>query len=146
MKNLDSFSSIKEVTYSCGYCGYGLNLSSSNRNTENFGSKYGKSIKKGLVSFYSIDESRFGQKQETKCIPYFNSKHSWGLFRKRTRLICRKCGNQIGNSYNEVDDVSMTSSSVVELDENKSSSNSSVSPRKKYVIKINALQPSSDEP
>jgi hypothetical protein len=117
-------------------------LSSSNRNTENIDSKYGKAIRKGLVSFVSIDESRFGEKDEMRCMPYFNSKHSWGLFRKRTRLICRKCGNQIGSSYNEEDGRSTYS---VESDDHKSSSVISVSPRKKYVIKINALQPSSDD-
>ncbi|KAJ4732158.1 methionine-S-oxide reductase [Rhynchospora pubera] len=142
MRSLESFSSTKEVTYSCGYCGYSLNLSSSYRNTENIGSKYGKAIRKGLVPFVSIDESRFGQREELRCMPYFNSKHSWGLFRKRTKLICRKCGKYIGTSYDEEDD---GSAYAVESDDHKSSSTSSVSPRKKYVIMINALQPTSDD-
>ncbi|KAF3321903.1 hypothetical protein FCM35_KLT14119 [Carex littledalei] len=144
MNSFGSFSStsIKEVTYSCGYCGYSLNLCSSNRNTENIDSKYGKAIRKGVVSFLSIDESRFAEREELKCMPYFNSKHSWGLFRKRTRLICRKCGNLIGSSYNEQDG---GSAYAVESDDHKSSSITSVSPRKKYVIKINALQPTSDD-
>ncbi|KAG1337997.1 transcription factor bHLH52 [Cocos nucifera] len=43
----------------CGHCGYALNLSSSNRNTTNIGSK------------------------------------------RRTRLLCRKCGSYIGSAYEE---------------------------------------------
>ncbi|XP_014620830.1 uncharacterized protein LOC114381087 isoform X2 [Glycine soja] len=41
-----SCSSQRDVRYSCGTCGYELNLSSSNRNTASIGSKYGKSIKR----------------------------------------------------------------------------------------------------
>ncbi|XP_019460666.1 PREDICTED: uncharacterized protein LOC109360316 isoform X2 [Lupinus angustifolius] len=36
----------RDVCYSCGTCGYELNLSSSNRNTSSIGSKYGKFIKR----------------------------------------------------------------------------------------------------
>ncbi|KAL5213197.1 hypothetical protein ABZP36_024044 [Zizania latifolia] len=62
-RSLDSYSSIKDVTYSCllaggrGFCGYALNLNSSMRNTVNIGSKYEKQIKKGVVSFSAVDES-----------------------------------------------------------------------------------------
>ncbi|XP_045809562.1 uncharacterized protein LOC123903918 isoform X2 [Trifolium pratense] len=38
--------SLRDVRYSCGSCGYDLNLSSSNRNTSSIDSKYGKSIKR----------------------------------------------------------------------------------------------------
>ncbi|XP_008793333.1 uncharacterized protein At4g08330, chloroplastic-like [Phoenix dactylifera] len=114
-------SSHRDVTYSCGSCGFALNLSSSNRNTTSIGSKYGKAIKKGVVSFFSIDESRFSQADELLCLPCsFNSKHSWGLFGRRTRLLCRKCGTFIGSA-------------------------SPIGPNscRKYSIKISALQPSS---
>nr|XP_034904324.1 uncharacterized protein LOC118041193 isoform X3 [Populus alba] len=36
-----------DISYSCGSCGYPLNLTSSNRITSNIGSGYQKSIKKG---------------------------------------------------------------------------------------------------
>ncbi|KAG1339110.1 hypothetical protein COCNU_04G014160 [Cocos nucifera] len=111
-----------DVTYSCGSCGFALNLSSSNRNTSNIGSKYRKAIKKGVVSFFSIDESRFSQADELLCLPCFNSKHSWGPFGRRTRLLCRKCGNFIG--------------SAAPIGPNSC---------RKYNIKISALQPSSAE-
>uniref|UniRef100_A0A452ZBB8 Uncharacterized protein n=1 Tax=Aegilops tauschii subsp. strangulata TaxID=200361 RepID=A0A452ZBB8_AEGTS len=126
---------------SCGYCGYALNLSSSTRNTANIGSKYGKLIRKGVVSFFAIDESRFTQTDEVSCTPYFRSSRSWGFFRKRTRLLCRKCSGHIGNAYDDKD-----SALYDTLDDTLASSEvSSMSSRKKYVIKINALQPSSDD-
>ncbi|XP_072954211.1 uncharacterized protein At4g08330, chloroplastic-like [Typha angustifolia] len=137
--SLARVSSIKDVTYSCGYCGYDLNLSSSFRNTDNIGSKYGKAIKKGVVSFVAIDESRFTQSDELSCVPYFSSKHSWGLFRRRTRLLCRKCGMHVGSAYDE------DCSSDLSDDPNSSSGSSGSSARKNYNIKISALQPSSDE-
>ncbi|OAY83475.1 uncharacterized protein At4g08330, chloroplastic-like [Ananas comosus] len=137
-KTLDSFSSTKDVTYSCGYCGYALNLSSSNRNTSNIGSKYGKAIKKGIVSFFAVDESRFTQSDEFSCLPYFNSKNSWGFLRKRTKLLCRKCGNYIGSAYDEVFPSNGS-------DGPDSSSEIGVSDRRKYNIKISALQPLSDD-
>ncbi|XP_019227311.1 PREDICTED: uncharacterized protein At4g08330, chloroplastic-like isoform X2 [Nicotiana attenuata] len=43
-------SSRRDVSYSCGSCGYELNLNSSSRNTASIGSKYGKSIKKADAS------------------------------------------------------------------------------------------------
>ncbi|XP_020252668.1 uncharacterized protein At4g08330, chloroplastic-like [Asparagus officinalis] len=134
---LDHFSSQRDVVYSCGSCGYELNLNSSNRNTTNLGSKYKKSIKKGVVSFYSVDESRFSQTDELKCLPYFTSKNSWGLFRRRTKLLCRKCGNYIGSCYEE-------SSSPIVSDNSDSSSGNGVGGSKKYNIRISALQPFSD--
>ncbi|KAL8485618.1 hypothetical protein ACS0TY_027781 [Phlomoides rotata] len=84
----------RDVTYSCGSCGYDLNLNSSSRNTSTIGSKYNKSIKKGIISFFFIDESRFNQVEEFTCVPYFISKH----FHRKTKLLCRKCGNYIGNA------------------------------------------------
>ncbi|KAH7567870.1 hypothetical protein JRO89_XS07G0171000 [Xanthoceras sorbifolium] len=122
---------------SCGSCGYELNLSSCNRNTSTIGSKYNKSIKRGIISFFDIDESRFTQVDEFQCLPYF-SRHSWGLFRHRTKLLCRKCGNHIGNAYDD-----KTSSYTPVSDGSDSSAGNDVSVRKKYDIRIRALQPSS---
>ncbi|KAG9446984.1 hypothetical protein H6P81_013112 [Aristolochia fimbriata] len=48
----------------CGSCGYPLNLNSSNRVTSTIGSEYQKSIKKGVISFLSVDLSRFTQVDE----------------------------------------------------------------------------------
>ncbi|KAB2046212.1 hypothetical protein ES319_D01G217600v1 [Gossypium barbadense] len=121
----------------CGSCGYELNLSSSSRNTTTIGSKYGKSIKRGIISFFSIDESRFTQVDEFQCVPYF-SRHSWGLFRHRTKLLCRKCGNHIGNAYDE-----KTSGYPLVLDKSNSSPCNEVSSHRKYDVRIRALQPSS---
>ncbi|XP_052186219.1 uncharacterized protein LOC127797396 isoform X3 [Diospyros lotus] len=50
-----------DVSYSCGACGYPLNLTSSNRVTSGIGSEYHKPIKKGYISFLTIDLSRFTQ-------------------------------------------------------------------------------------
>jgi hypothetical protein len=114
-----------------------LNLSSSTRNTANIGSKYGKQIRKGVISFFAIDESRFTQTDEVSC----TSRCSGGFFRNRTRLVCRKCGGHIGDAYEDEDSTFDDS-----LDGTHTSSDgSSLSIRKKYVIKINALQPSSDD-
>lgn len=152
---LDSYSSIKDVTYSCGYCGYALNLSSAARNTAGIGSKYGKQIKKGVVSFVAVDESRFTLTDELSCTPYFRSGRSWGFFRRRSRLLCRKCGGRIGDAYEEdeggrdtgglsdgdgfSDDMRASSSS------GSGGSGSSASNHMNYLIKISALQPSSDD-
>ncbi|CAK7349201.1 unnamed protein product [Dovyalis caffra] len=53
-----------DVSYSCGSCGYPLNLTSSHQITCNIGSGYPKSIKKGYISFLSVDLSRFTQVDE----------------------------------------------------------------------------------
>ena len=82
----------QRVTGSCGYCGYALNLSSSARDTAGIGSKYRKQIKKGVVAFVAVDESRFTLTDEVTCMPYFRSRRAWGLLRRRSRLLCRKCG------------------------------------------------------
>lgn len=123
---------------SCGSCGYELNLNSSSRNTASIGSKYGKSIKKGMISFLSIDESRFTQVEEFKCVPFFFSKRSWGLFQRRTKLLCRKCGNDIGIAYDD-----SASSYPLVADASVTASGSETSTHRKYDIKIRSLQPSS---
>ncbi|KAJ8447745.1 hypothetical protein Cgig2_015108 [Carnegiea gigantea] len=87
----------------CGSCGYELNLSSSNRNMSVLGSKrYGKSMKSGIMSFFSIDETRFNLIEQLRCKPYFVSPRSWGLFRRRIKLLCRRCGNHVGSAYRPV--------------------------------------------
>lgn len=133
----ESFTSQRHVTYSCGACGYELNLSSSNRNTATIGSKYGKSIKRGIISFFQIDESRFMKVDELRCIPFFISKSSWGLLRRRTKLLCRKCGNHVGEAY---DDKSCSYPPVPE-----GSNSGEVTARRKFDIRIRALQPSSSD-
>ncbi|KAJ8773347.1 hypothetical protein K2173_028524 [Erythroxylum novogranatense] len=122
----------------CGTCGYELNLSSSNRNTSTIGSKYGKSIKRGIISFFYVDESRFTQVDEFRCVPEF-SKNSWSLFRRRTKLLCRKCGNLIGTAYTAV------TSDLPLVSDGGLSSGNGVSTRTKYDVKIRALQPSTVE-
>ncbi|KAK3021488.1 hypothetical protein RJ639_045871 [Escallonia herrerae] len=133
-----SSSSQRDVTYSCGACGYDLNLSSSTRNTSTIGSKYCKSMKKGIISFLNIDESRFTQVEEFQCVPYFIYKPTWGLFRRRTRLLCRRCGNHVGNAYDD-----NASSYPLVTDGSDSASGSEISTYKKYDVRIRALQPSS---
>ncbi|XP_039132289.1 uncharacterized protein At4g08330, chloroplastic-like, partial [Dioscorea cayenensis subsp. rotundata] len=107
------------------------------RNTTNIGSKYGKTIKKGVIPFSSIDESRFSVKDELRCFPFFTAKNSRGILRRRTKLLCRKCGAIIGIAYN-------IASSQVTSDITLSSSSSN-EVRKKYSIRISALQPSSSD-
>lgn len=133
------------VWCSCGSCGYELKLCSSNRNTKNIGSKYGKNIKRGVISFLQVDESRFTLVDEFKCIPYFISRHSWGLFCHRTKLLCRKCSNHVGNAYVR------TSPYPLVLDESDSApapatATTDISTCRKYDIRLRALQPSSSEP
>ncbi|QCE15777.1 uncharacterized protein At4g08330, chloroplastic-like [Vigna unguiculata] len=135
-----SCSSQRDVHYSCGTCGYELNLSSSNRSISSIGSKYGKSIRRGIISFFNVDDSRFTRADEIECAPFF-SKHSWGLFRKKTKLLCRKCCNHVGYSYND-----HTSSSFPLLSNGAQPSPATeASTRMKYDIRIRALQPSSQE-
>ncbi|KAJ8642575.1 hypothetical protein MRB53_004323 [Persea americana] len=117
-----------DVTYSCGSCGYPLNLNSSNRITTGIGSEYSKSIKKGVISFLSVDLSRFTQVDEVNCLPV-----SWGFYRKKTKLLCRKCGMHIGYGYGEP-------TVLCGFD----SPSSSCSSHKKYTVKIRALQPSEE--
>ncbi|WOK96669.1 hypothetical protein Cni_G05376 [Canna indica] len=137
---LISSSSRRDVFYCCGRCGYELNLSSSNRNTANIGAEYGKAIKKGIVSFVAIDESRFTQADDLRCLPYFRSRHSWGLRRRRTRLLCRRCGCLIGvATYGESSSASSPSDGSSETNYPDTSS------FRKYKIKIGALQPATDE-
>ncbi|KAJ6343203.1 hypothetical protein OIU76_005021 [Salix suchowensis] len=113
---------------SCCSCGYPLNLTSSNRITSNIGSGYKKSIKKGYISFLSVDLSRFTQVDEVNCLPV-----SWGRYRSKSKLLCRKCGVHVGYGYGD-------SPVLCGFD----SPNSSSSAYKKFTIKIRALQPPED--
>ncbi|KAF6152783.1 hypothetical protein GIB67_004612 [Kingdonia uniflora] len=143
-ENLEREKRIKKlivIQYGCGSCGYALNLSSSNRNTSTISSKYEKSMKTGFISFFSIDESRFTQIDELQCIPYFISEHSWGLLRRKTKLLCRKCGHHVGNAYEDNTAAPYSNAS----DFSDSNSANGISARRKYNIKIGALQPTSEE-
>ncbi|GAB2290200.1 hypothetical protein Dimus_024482 [Dionaea muscipula] len=135
------FASQRHVTYSCGSCGYDLNLSSSNRNTATISSKYGKSIKRGIISFVQIDESRFTQVDEFRCVPYFISKHSWGLFRLKTKLLCRKCGTHVGDAFQD----NGYSPYPAITDGASSSSVTEFYTDRKFDIRIRTLQPSSGD-
>ncbi|KAF7052759.1 hypothetical protein CFC21_060814 [Triticum aestivum] len=110
---------------SCGSCGYALNLSSSNRSTSDVGSSYQKSLKKGLISFTSIDLSRFTQVDEISCFPFL----TWRSYRPKTKLLCRKCGSSIGYGYGEPP-------VLCSFDPASSSSGTS----QNYLIKIQALR------
>ncbi|KAL8208697.1 hypothetical protein R6Q57_008109 [Mikania cordata] len=112
---------------SCGSCGYPLNIASSNRRTSEIGSKYHKSIKKGSISFESIDLSRFTQLDEPSCFPVCLNHH--GL---KTKLLCRQCGVQIGYGYGYGD------AHIMHDIESSTVPNSQY---KQIVIKIRALQP-----
>ncbi|KAM7256986.1 hypothetical protein ACFE04_012727 [Oxalis oulophora] len=126
--NLTLSSSLKHVNYCCGSCGYELNLNSCNRNSV-IGLEYEKSIKRGIISFITIDESRF-------------TKIERGLFRRRTKLLCYNCGNYIGNAYKEK---SSSSSCSPRLRRAHTFSWDGMSDNRIYNIKIRALQPSFSE-
>eukprot|EP00262_Sarcandra_glabra_P019050 TRINITY_DN7037_c0_g1_i1.p1 TRINITY_DN7037_c0_g1~~TRINITY_DN7037_c0_g1_i1.p1 ORF type:complete len:126 (-),score=8.19 TRINITY_DN7037_c0_g1_i1:20-397(-) len=117
-----------EVTYSCGSCGYPLNLTSSNRIATSIASEYRKSIKKGVISFLSVDLSRFTQVDEVNCLPISLVRN-----RSKTKLLCRKCGVLIGYGYGEP-------TALCGFDTTEPSN----STHKKYTVKIRALQPSQD--
>ncbi|URE35397.1 hypothetical protein MUK42_35820 [Musa troglodytarum] len=111
------------VVYSCSSCGYPLNLSSSNQVTSGIRSDCQKSSKKGVISFVSVDLSRFTQVDEVSCLPI-----TCGRYRSKTKLLCRKCGLLIGHGYSE---------SALLCGFEPASSTS-----QKYSIKTRALQPS----
>ncbi|GFZ13372.1 hypothetical protein Acr_23g0017570 [Actinidia rufa] len=83
-------------------------------------------LRKVTSRLLSIDLSRFTQVDEVNCLPI-----SWGRYRSKTKLLCRKCGVLIGYGYGD--------SSVLCGFDLPTSSNSSY---KKIMIKIRALQPS----
>ncbi|XP_048139071.1 uncharacterized protein At4g08330, chloroplastic-like isoform X2 [Rhodamnia argentea] len=75
-----------DISYSCGSCGYPLNLASSNQITAGVGSKYDKDLKKGFTTFLSVDLSRFTQVDEVTCFPV-----CWGRNHLQTKLLCLSC-------------------------------------------------------
>ncbi|KAJ7295970.1 hypothetical protein O6H91_Y152000 [Diphasiastrum complanatum] len=118
----------------CGQCGYSLNLNSSNRYVSNIGKRYFKKSRKGVLSFSSIDESRFRLLDEFKCGPYFETPASWGLYKLRTKLLCGKCGAFVGY---------VKENAAVSEEPSISGFNSGVSATasKKFQVQIRALQP-----
>lgn len=116
---------------SCGSCGYELNLNSCNRNISLMNEEYGKSMKRGVISFFSIDETRF------TLINKVGSTNLWRLFRRPTKLLCRNCGNYIGTS---------SSPSRLRLVKQSSVAWDGISARATtYEIKIRSLRPLSLE-
>ncbi|KAG5067552.1 hypothetical protein JHK86_011283 [Glycine max] len=75
------------------------------------------SLKRGIISFLNVDDSRFTRVDEIEFAPYF-SKHSWSFFRRKTKLLCRKT---------------------------EPSPPTEASSPMKYDIRIRALQPSSSQ-
>lgn len=116
-----------DVSYSCGSCGYPLNLTSSNRIASEIGSKYRKSIRKGSISFESVDLSRFTQLDEPSCFTACLNRHG-----SKTKLLCRQCGVHIGYGYGYGD---------AHTFHDIESSTIPNSCYKQIVIKIRALQP-----
>lgn len=98
-----------------------MNLASSNRITSEIDSKYRKAIRKGSISFESIDLSRFTQLDEPSCFPVCLNRHG-----SKTKLLCRQCGVHVGYGYGDAHtELSSISNSYY----------------KHIVIKIRALQP-----
>ncbi|KQJ91819.1 hypothetical protein BRADI_4g39945v3 [Brachypodium distachyon] len=108
-------------------CRFPLNLSSSTgtMSTEASSKHQAKSVKKGVISFASVDLSRFTQVDEVSCFSL-----AWGRRRgPKFKLLCRKCGAPVGYGYGEPAAVLCSSSS---------------SASEEYLMKIEALQPSSE--
>lgn len=97
-------------------------------------------MKRGVISFTNIDETRFTLVDGFRCLPFF-LKGSWGLFRRRTKLLCRKCGNRIGVAY---DDHAPSSYSLA-YDESEVPTTKEAPSHRKYDIKIRSLQPSTSD-
>ncbi|KAI5063019.1 hypothetical protein GOP47_0021566 [Adiantum capillus-veneris] len=122
----------QDVLYSCGACGYHLNLSSSQRLLLSINRKV---LRKRSISFLSIDESRFKQLDKFVCAPYVRANGSIGLHKLRTRLLCGSCGKEIGHTH------SNDRASFEQTDSSDSSSASGTSEHRRFCIKIKALQP-----
>lgn len=129
---------IRDVNYSCGSCGYELNLNSSNRNTSlvDYSNYARNSIKKNnkskrcVISFFSIDESRFTQIQQLPLswmISFFNFQQRRRTTKTTTKLLCRNCGNYLGYSRT--------------FPSHSHSSWDGISDSRIFYIKLNALQP-----
>lgn len=125
----------RDVFYSCGACGYALNLSSSQRVVSTLNSK---ALRKGTISFLCIDESRFKQLDELKCALHVHANGSLRLHQLRTKLLCRKCGNVVGHGHGN----DRPTAESQQIDGSDSSSGSGTPEHKRYCVKIKALQPS----
>jgi hypothetical protein len=102
------------------------------------GSDYKKETKKGLISFLTIDESRFKQHDELRCGLYCESPTSWKLHRLKTKLLCGQCEANIGHVHEE------GVSHLVGCNGYDSGSESSTTGQKRYFVKIRALKPEED--
>ncbi|CAA0825069.1 Uncharacterized protein - chloroplastic [Striga hermonthica] len=132
------------VSYSCGSCGYELNLNSCNRNISAMDAKYEKSMKRGVISFFSVDESRFTQINKIPWLPYLtisNKPSSWRIFKKRTKLLCRNCGNYIGFTRNANNCSSRLSPFKAMVKHNSAKTWDGISGHTSYEIKIRSLRP-----
>ncbi|MCO5577329.1 hypothetical protein L7F22_031158 [Adiantum nelumboides] len=122
----------QDVLYSCGACGYHLNLSSSQRLLSSINRK---ALRKSSIPFLSIDESKIKQLDEFICAPYVHANGSMGLHKLRTRLLCGKCEKEIGHTH------SSDRASFEQIDSSDSSSSSGTSEHRRFCIKIKTLQP-----
>lgn len=127
----------RDVLYSCGACGYDLNLSSSQRVVSSLNSK---ALRKGTISFLCIDESRFKQQEELRCALRVHSNGSMRLHQMRTKLLCGKCGNVVGHGH------SANRRTLSQVEGSDSSPGSGTPEHKRYCVKIRALQPSLNLP
>lgn len=97
-------------------------------------------MKSGIISFFNIDEGRFSQVDEFQCMPHL-SRYSWGLFRRRIKLLCRKCSNYIGDATQEkTPEYALVTQNSVPLSPRNGGVAGTVM---KYDIRIRSLQPSS---
>ena len=129
------------ICYSCGACGYPLNLSSSQRLVSSINTK---ALRKGKISFLCIDESRFKQVDEFKCAPFLQSNGSIGFHQLRTKLLCGKCGNVIGYGHSVAKEAKVSFQRNDVSDFSSEPVSEETSELKRYCVKIKALQPYSN--
>lgn len=91
------------ATGSCGYCGYALNLSSSARDTEGIETKYRKQIRKGVIAFVAVDESRFTLAHELTCTLLL-LRLLLGPLQEAVAPALPKVRGHIGSAYGEEED------------------------------------------
>ncbi|PKU66889.1 uncharacterized protein At4g08330, chloroplastic [Dendrobium catenatum] len=115
-----------DVAYSCGSCGYPLNLTSSKEVASSQSFIHKRSTKKDMLYFPMVDLSRFTQVDELSCFPF-----SLSCYKSKIKLLCRKCGIHIGYGYGQFGVLCGS-----DVDSVPSSS------CKKYIIKVRAIQPS----
>ncbi|XP_020590005.1 uncharacterized protein At4g08330, chloroplastic-like [Phalaenopsis equestris] len=116
-----------DVAYSCGSCGYPLNLTSSKQLSSSKNSVQRRSNKKDMLYFPVVDLSRFTQVDELSCFPF-----SLSCYKSKIKLLCRKCGIHIGYGYGQFGVLCGSDADSVP----------SSSSCQKYIIKVRAVQPS----